>query len=265
MTKISKIMMAAGIMMSYFALLIAEQPYDNGGYLPILVDGRLWTYGDSMAGHSKYPIIHQWSYCKIEKDSIFDGRIWKKIIGWSSIIPESLTFTSYNHEGDGVIYFSGKDENGKRYFSEDFKYIDMNLKVGDDFGIGEVIKVDSINVRGVVRKRISMNSCRPTEQEAFFVEGIGASSDAYIDLGPGDHSETGYIRYLLSVTDENGNVIFTQEDFRAPSYSESGIVGVEDDAQNDDRIYDLYGQPVSNPLPGSIYICRGKKFIQPRK
>lgn len=264
MVKISKIMILAGIMISYFAVIVAQHKPENEQYLPIMVDGRLWTYGDSMAGHSKYPIIHQWYYSKIEKDTVYDGKRWKKIIKWSNVRPEELIYTNYYHEEAGVVYFSGWDEADKPFFSNEYKRIDMNLKVGDDFGIGEVIKVDSINVRGVVRKRISMNSCRPTEQEAFFVEGIGASSNAYVDLGPGDHSETGYIRYLLSVTDENGNVIFTQEDFRAPSYSESGIVGVEDDAQNDDRIYDLYGQPVSNPLPGSIYIRRGKKFIQPR-
>ena len=264
MGKTTKIAVLTGGMMLCFALLIAQQPPKTEDYLPILVEGRIWVYGDSMAGHHRYPIIHAWIYMEIEKDTIFDNKMCKKLSEWHTTYPEKV-FVQYAYEEDnGIVYKSYLDDHGKPYFAPGKPHIDMNLKVGDDFGLGKVIKVDSINVRGVVRKRISMNSCELIEDEAFFVEGIGASSDSYFDPGPGTITETGRVRYLLSVLDENGNVIFTQEDFRAPSYSQSGVDIIEDDTKNDDRIYDLFGRLVVNPIQGTIYIRNGKKFVQPR-
>lgn len=32
-------------------------------------------------------------------------------------------------------------------------------------------------------------------------------------------------------------------------------------AGNDNRVYDLMGRPVDNPVPGTIYVCNGRKFI----
>lgn len=263
MGQTTKIAVITGGMMLCFALLIAQQPPKTEDYLPILADGRMWVYGDSMAGHSNYPLIHDWIYKEIEKDTILDNRMCKKVSGWSTVFPER-DYVQYYYEESGIVYKSYLDEYGKPCFSPDNTHIDMNLKVGDDFGLGKVIKVDSINVRGVIRKRITMNSCKPTEEEAFFVEGIGASSNSYVDPGPGSITETGYIRYLLSVIDENENVIFTQEDFRAPSYSQTGIERIEDDTKNDDRIYDLFGRLVANPIQGTVYIRNSKKFVQTR-
>lgn len=264
MGKTIKTAVLTGGMMLYFALLLAQQPSKTEDYLPILVDGRMWVYGDSMATNSKYPMIRDWIYNKIEKDTVFDNKMCKKLSEWFTVYPEKI-HVRYYYEENGIVYKSYLDERGQPYFAADTPpHIDMNLKVGDDFGLGKVIKVDSINVRGVIRKRITMNSCKPTEEEAFFVEGIGASSNSYVDPGPGSTTESGYIRYLLSVIDENENVIFTQEDFRAPSYSQSGIEGIEDDTKNDGRICDLFGRPVANPIQGTVYILNGKKFVQPR-
>lgn len=263
MGKATKIAVLTGGMMLCFALLIAQQPPKTENYLPILVEGRMWVYGDSMATNSKYPMIRDWIYNKIEKDTVFDNKMCKKVSEWFTVYPEKI-HVRYYYEENGIVYKSYLDERGKPYFAPGKPHIDMNLKVGDDFGLGKVIKVDSINVRGVVRKRISMNSCIPIEDEAFFVEGIGASSNSYFDPGPGTITETGRVRYLLSVIDENGNVIFTQEDFRAPSYSQSGVDRIEDDTKNDDRTYDLFGRLVVNPIQGTIYIRNGKKFVQPR-
>ena len=92
------------------------------------------------------------------------------------------------------------------------------------------------------------------------VEGIGISNTAY-----GSYIAGKVVRYLLWVKDDAGNIIFTQDDFRSPSYSEnSGVSDIEYESQVDDRIYDLYGRPVAKPQPGTIYIRRGHKFVQPR-
>lgn len=116
--------------------------------------------------------------------------------------------------------------------------------------MSEVVKVDSIKVRGVARKRITLRSRMELEPDAFFVEGIGPSSTAYASYMPGN-----VVRYLLWVKDEDGNVVFTQEDFRAPSYSgNSGIENIESGNKVDDSItiYMVIGLPIQSPAP---YTC----------
>lgn len=264
--KLIKYLLPVGIIAMLLAS-VTTVPVSAEGYLPMLEDGREWVYGDSLRSSRPIPQIRSWFHKTIASDTVIENALWKKLSGYTyfKYLDRTLDdpFCGYYYENDGILYYTF-DNSGKACFNPDNKHLDMNLNVGDEFGLGVVIKVDSIKVRGVVRKRISLNDCKPIEDEVFFVEGIGASSNAY-KKGASEGYEGGHPKYLLYVKDKDGNVIFTQADFRAPSYSSSGIEAVESDAVTDNRIFDLYGHPVSHPIPGTIYIRNGKKFVQPRE
>lgn len=264
--KLIKYLLPVGII----AILLASVttvPVSAEGYLPILEDGREWVYGDSMRSSRPGQVIDTYVYKKIECDTVVDNELWKKTLEYSYFRYLDITtewyFSGYYHEDDGALYYT-YNNTGNAFISGN-KRLDLNLKVGDEFGNGVVAKVDSINVHGVIRKRISLEDCQPIEREVFLVEGIGASSNAYIKGVSSEGYEGGHPKYLLYVKDKDGNVIFTQADFRAPSYTSSGIEAIESDAVTDNRIFDLYGHPVSHPIPGTIYIRKGRKFVQPRE
>ncbi|MDE6254946.1 MAG: hypothetical protein K2M39_02020 [Muribaculaceae bacterium] len=78
--------------------------------------------------------------------------------------------------------------------------------------------------------------------------------------GEGDYEiDSGPILYhcqlfLLTVEDEQGNVIYDAN----PLASSPEL---EMDTNQSNQLIDLHGREVSNPLPGSIYIHNGRKFV----
>ncbi|MBD5387422.1 hypothetical protein HDR70_06020 [bacterium] len=92
----------------------------------------------------------------------------------------------------------------------------------------------------------------------YFIEGIGCT-EGFL---PFPHISflcscirTDYI-YLIDVEDEQGNIIFNPG-----MLSEISEVSNDNMKSEPNHIFDLHGREVSNPLPGSIYIRNGKKFV----
>lgn len=262
MGKITKILIfvagAITVLMSFFTTSGKAKDY-----LPVLVDGREWVYRDSAHYRQGTQAVHFWVQRTFCKDTLINGKLWKEVSDYfSDTIPETRVINEtgiYFHEDNGIVYgvFADMDSID---FSTCSEYFNMDLKVGEIFKFSKVVKVDSIKVRDVVRKRITLEGGIETEPYSYMVEGIGISNTAYGSYLPGM-----VVRYVLWVKDAEGNIIFTQDDFRAPSYSEnSGMDAIGSEGQVDDRIYDLYGRPVANPLSGTVYIRRGHKFVQPR-
>lgn len=232
-------------------------------YLPVLVDGREWVYRDSAHYRPHPQAVNYWVQRTFCKDTLINGELWKEVSDYfSDTIPETRVIDEtgiYFHEDNGIVYgvFANSTSIDFSMYSE---YSNMDLKVGDIFKFAKVVKVDSIKVRDVVRKRITLEGGIETEPYSYMVEGMGISNTAYGSYLPGK-----VVRYLLWVKDAEGNIIFTQDDFRVPSYSEnSGVEDIGSGSEADNRIYDLYGRSVVNPLPGTVYIRRGHKFVQPR-
>lgn len=228
-------------------------------YLPFIEDGRSWEYVDSLSGDDRTP--DHYIEVTIGGNVNVDGNVWvKRDFEWHFYNYPNANGTLFNDylcDKDGLLYRGTNPENLQ--IPSNRLIIDMNLKEGDTFIEGEVTKVDSICVRGIVRKRISMytNCCKP-QKTAVFVEGIGADNDSYFPDGPISYSDN---RFLSKVRDKAGNVIFTQEDFHAPSYSPSGIADAMAEESKDDEMYDIYGRRISNPERGTIYIRGGRKYV----
>ena len=92
-----------------------------------------------------------------------------------------------------------------------------------------------------------------------YVEGIG-------NVGPGEmtgwmdliHHAAWFTPTFYNVCDSQGNIIYGQEE-------QPGQSGIADGRLNHDCrdgiLYDLHGNRVVSPLPGTIYIRNGKKFV----
>ena len=60
--------------------------------------------------------------------------------------------------------------------------------------------------------------------------------------------------------DLEGNVVFEGRGMEIPKFE--GVSAVASDAGNcDNRMYDLMGREINNPLPGTIYIRGGRKYV----
>ena len=86
--------------------------------------------------------------------------------------------------------------------------------------------------------------------------GFGGFVIMFQKYGPAGGIE--YAHYLNRVYDNYGNVIYQG---LKVDYPTSGIASVEADGRYDDRMYDMMGREIRNPLPGTVYIQRGRKYI----
>ncbi len=173
-------------------------------------------------------------------------------------------------EGDGVRYEVGNE----------VLLYDFDVKEGNEYwspSIGEefswpyvnpwlekvtVKKVDTVMVNGVLRKRLQVEGTATVS----IIEGLGANI-GYMHI-PGFGPYCACIHRTESnvkdVLDSDGNVIITFEDYNAPAY-DAGVPEVSFDTgmtpAKDNKMYDLNGREIRNPLPGTVYIQNGEKRV----
>ncbi len=173
-------------------------------------------------------------------------------------------------EGDGVRYEVG----------DEVLLYDFDMKEGDEYwspSIGEefswpyvnpwlekvaVKKVDTVMVNGVLRKRLQVEGTATVS----IIEGLGANIGYMHIPGFGPYCDCIHRTEsnVKDVVDAEGNVIITFEDFNAPAY-DAGVPEVGFDTgktpAKDDKMYDLNGREIRNPLPGTVYIQNGEKHV----
>ena len=173
-------------------------------------------------------------------------------------------------EGDGVMYEVG----------EEVLLYDFDAKEGDEYwspSIGEefswpyvnpwlekvtVKKVDTVIVNGVLRKRLQVEGTATVS----IIEGLGANIGYMHIPGFGPYCACIYRTEsnVKDVVDSDGNVIITFEDYTAPAY-DAGVPEVGFDTgltpAKDNKMYDLNGREIRNPLPGTVYIQNGEKHV----
>ncbi len=98
------------------------------------------------------------------------------------------------------------------------------------------------------------------DDDIVIVEGIGAINSgtflypcSYLDMKVGSIPEYPEEVYLKRVTDKEGNVIYDPE--------KAGVDDITEGHVSAGTVYDLCGRRVVNPLPGTIYIRDGRKYI----
>ena len=103
------------------------------------------------------------------------------------------------------------------------------------------------------------------ENTISYVEGFGNISLGFFTSFEAtrlDASSDGscFFRCLNNVYDADGKVVYQGYNDPGPSISRVGPISIKGDAFSS-VIYDLHGRRVSHPVPGSVYIRGGKKYI----
>lgn len=209
----------------------------------ILKTGRSWVIASV---HRKQLKPTLYSTVSVVGDTVLDGRECFKMR------QGQLDFVAYEENGRLYRLFEGEEA--------PYCMLDMTLGVGDvavKNGGVLVEEVDSIEVNGVVRRRIRFLSDPYAFETGCWVEGIGARNPIWVDDDWERATDGRYDR--MEACYEDGVCIFTHEDFDAPP---TGIRGVPADKASDGTIYDLSGKAVAVPQKGEIYIKDGAKYLQ---
>ncbi|MCM1109517.1 MAG: hypothetical protein NC388_10810 [Clostridium sp.] len=207
-----------------------------------------------------------------------EGKVWnyhhKMIDSDFDITPYTISVveqTTYNGIPAWIVYDNWRNREYVKYEKESQVYSinsDYEPEIEYDFGVqlgyktepyGEVVAIDNISVKGYTRKRITLKD--EGHRIYYIVEGIGQNLELVYIYDDGEYFFCSFCYELQSVY-ENGECIFTKEDFFAEPAT--GIQEIEAEHKADTRIYDLNGRPVTTPRPNGLYIRNRQVFRQPK-
>ena len=126
---------------------------------------------------------------------------------------------------------------------------------------------DNITVDGEECRVMGFSSFPPFSVNEYpFIEGIGCTFNGtvghyYFDMlagGGGSDSVPEIDSYLKCVYNGEGKLIYGEEVKLADGVNDI-ITDKADDTEA--QVYDLMGRRVTNPLPGSVYVRNGRKFV----
>ncbi len=129
-----------------------------------------------------------------------------------------------------------------------------------------VLREDSIEVRGTRYRRLLIGGLDNKDVVLNrWVEGIGWQNG---DL-PGRILHNRNLPNTQFIAKyENGNIVFTYDDFEAPAVGSSDVkqnlIDIEESRKRDKRMYDLQGREIKKPKPGQVYIKGGKAYMAPK-
>ena len=260
-------------------VLFTKADFDAPAYRPLVQEGKTWnydlyidTFGDTehqtatlkfgtpeiLFGEEYFPIVDNDEY-KVGYMRQTGNKIYTLVDG--DIINELYPYPDGEHvlgTGEEALVCDFSASEGYKYMMSGYPKFLYDVTV---------TQADKILVNGIIRKRIVV-TCNDIKEdgEIIFVEGIG-SNKGYLCLPQFlamVHGTGSALVFLNNVTDAEGNVIFTAADFDAPAYS-AGMPEVGFDTGGtrivDNKMYDLNGREIRNPLPGTVYILNGEKHV----
>ena len=247
-------------------------------YDRIFKEGRNWSgffgyYGQFAHTATKLELCD----ISIEIAGEIDGEtLWKS----------SIKFEEGATRPDTVLYFYEKESKWMQYFPEsDKRYLifDFDATPGD-YAVSDLNKdpqnpdelnplehrrfsihhIERINIRGrEYRRYILQRGESPdgpemiyTNPGVIFIEGIGMNCDNLHGDWPDMINSYLKNRNFFDTLYENGEAIFTIDDFYAPTVS--GLYNVTDNDNVQQEIYDLTGKKIQFPQKGSLYIQNGE-------
>jgi len=253
---------------------------ENPDYSPLLTNGKVWIYEQPAILYwwNDNDIIFLRMSITVGEDIEYEGKQGKRIHidCLNTDIPEYITGVgSYDlYEIDRVVYCHSE-------YDKWIYLLPFNLEPGDKFFIHDsegtqygykpisVRFKDSFSLNGRTYKRwitdTKLSYSDPDTGDIFetndiFIEGIGNICGIYPYYSFELPESEWYFEPRLLEVYENGELIFTYDDFftglKEAGTSEMGIPDEEDNS-----IYDLFGRKLSQKPEKGIYICNGKKYI----
>ena len=255
-------------------------------YEPLVREGQVWNhsvvcyYGGEMFrtphqmnfdtpvelyGKTYYPVMEGdtvWAYMRQYGNKVYllvDG----VNISWISYVTEDFNRFDLS-VGDEIVIYDFGAKPGDKYYSTSLYPLGLPNHFCTFSEMAPVVikEVDTIIVNGV--KRIRQRVIADDWLERTFVEGIGINTGFFYLPNYVFITGNDYWVEFDNVTDTNGNIIFSAEDFNAPAY-DVGVPEVDFDTDNtpptNNKMYDLNGREIHNPLPGTVYILNGEKHV----
>lgn len=226
------------ILLSAFAMTANAQDF-----LPVLTEGKTWHM---LYVHGYDSNTYTWT---VDGDTIVGERNCKRV----------QYNTSGNYEAafeeDGRLYCFGPEPGDfeSTVYTCPELICDFNLKAGDEAWYSTVTRVDTIEVRGIKRRRIVLGSGSDV-----WVEGIGANHDGWPTSRP--VPTAGHAEESIDSVYENGVLVFTRDDFFAPAVS-TGIQQTVVAPARSGQKYDLTGKAIPAARKNEIYIEDGRKHL----
>lgn len=233
---------------------------------PMFKEGKIWHYRQTRGGydHEAGSLRVDTTYVRltIKGDTIINGeQCWK-------MYRETTTQSELNSiwlERDLQVFRIDTDSDNKKELIFDFT---PSKGCGfPAFGSGNYVldAIDAIEVESRMYNRYYYHPNGYSNQsEALLVEGIGTFNG--IENLEGLYA--GWNTFCFLRCYENGEVIFSAEDFNLPSVG--GIQTIDNSQLKIDKWYDLQGRKVqsnrvtrsqSNTLLKGVYIVNGKKVV----
>ncbi len=218
----------------------------------MLVEGKVWNYVYDYHGiddngtlfHETIP-YKEW----IEGDTIIDGKTYFKMHSTATKYP--ISSLKFWREDTGKVYAYDED------LEQEMLMYDFSLNKDDMADILgnnniKVNKVDTISVCRIERRRIYFDF-------GLWVEGVG--SPALLSEPLGHLFTDGCISQMVSCY-ENGECVFTSQDFNATSgindfRATSGLTNAKNS-----EFYDLQGRLLATPPAKGVYIQDGRKVLK---
>ena len=207
------------------------------------------------------------------RGSIYDAKIaGQEMVNGKLMTRVDIDNPDYPHkryfyrEGKKIYEYLKKEKTTILIIDYDAKVGDRNFSDLNYNGSFFITHIDSISVGGKSYRRLFYGTYISVRNGAIpWVEGIGPLSTYLLESTKDSIFIPSWQPHVSSVY-ENDKCIFTFQDFLlSPLPWEGGNAGVEgidaDKADDDSRMFDLMGREIRNPLPGTIYIQGGKKFI----
>lgn len=231
-------------------------------YIPMLKVGRSWivAYEEEHYGEVSYVKM------KVTRLSLINGKRYKLDIfsveekngEW---IEGDLISEDWLNEEEGVVYRLNP------YTGDKNELLSFNLQVGDytseeyKYECPQVMARFEAEVTGQVRTCIYAGDYT-SNHSAWIVEGIGASVSVWQStVIPTCSDWTFHYSYMVECWQDD-ECIFTQKDFENLEVPGATIGSVKAEETTDlIQLFDLWGNPVSFPREGKIYVSNGKKIL----
>ena len=235
---------------------------------PLLTEGKKWECGSISNTDSRPSVYYN---IKVGEDTLVGNKACRKMyVEYTKVEPSDKYSLSDYKDYSFVAY----EEGGRlyRYVDDIFDlYLDFNLKEGDELKFschGEVepvepdpnykiLKEDTIIVRGREYRRLTPGYI--DKPSAYWVDGVGTSREFFLTLYlvPTNGGNL-YVTPIMLACYENGECIFTKDDFNATATS---VQSAKEDTKGECELYDIVGRKVSKPGKGKVYISKGKKHV----
>lgn len=179
--------------------------FGQSTFKPVLTEGKSWEVARVRPGTTDTINTYILS---VSGDTIINNLTCKKILIVSEDSQKSSK-TAVAYEENGKVW--NVRENGEMEL-----LFDIGLHLWDDFFVSYVIVEDFVRVNGVSRKRIMITTDYEDveyDYNYYVVEGVGVNNNFWLGGQTGDIGPC----VMLSCS-ENGDIIFTKDDFTKDDY-----------------------------------------------